>query len=101
MAEGPGGANMSGFDPTRCTCGDYVKAPCPIHETAAFELVKKRVEESHTARAAEAARVPEVWAMAERLSRGGHSAPRNAAAIYNELISAYNTGRAAADLRKG
>lgn len=51
-----------------------------------------RVAESAAQRAAEALRQPEVWAMAERISKGGHVSPRTATAVYRELIGAYNLG---------
>ena len=61
--------------------------------TVAFTDAATNVAASQARRVEEAARVPEVWAMAERLSRSGHSAPRAASTIYRELIAAYELGK--------
>lgn len=70
----------------------FTKLGLHYASTGAETAARNRVAESAAQRAAEALRQPEVWAMAERISKGGHVSPRTAAAVYRELIWAYNLG---------
>lgn len=60
--------------------------------------IRGRVGESRAQRESDASRVPELWAMAEELSRGGHYSPRTASAVYRELLRAYKLRPSVADM---
>jgi hypothetical protein len=54
--------------------------------------IESSVRESAERRTADAVSVPELWALAEQLSKGSFSAPRTVRAIYRELLIAYQIG---------